>query len=1328
MKRTFSFMRILASIVMSAVALVAIADEYIDPQSKVVYTYEPGSGTAMVKAGYEEIIYRGEDYELDTAVHSGSPDAVGEVAILDRFTIGTEEYVVTSIGELAFSVNRNITSVSIPETVNEIQYEAFSYCTSLIAVQLPEGLTKIAQALFYGCNKLTSVVIPSTVNRIELGAFSGCSSLASLNLPAGIVYVGKDAFYGTPWYSTMYDEAPDGPFYIGSLLLGYKGDKPTGELVIKDGTTCIGNGAFHNCQDLTSVTIPRSVVSVDNNAFQNCSRLTAVHIIDLAAWCGIEFKDEGLSRSSNPLFYAHHLYLDEKEVTDLVIPEGVTSIGSYAFDNCSALTNVTIPDGVTSIGTCAFRKCGSLASVTIPPSVATVESHAFLWCFELKAVHISDLTAWGRISFHDNVSNPLYYGAHLYPTAQSYFYYYKGDKIPLILNKNKVCVSIPTECNLARERIFSNVQPLDTIRDEEFETRVISRSDYEKLTLMDFWKEDSKSVILTSCYYTENYEEVFSTPYLDVRLKKEQDIDLLSSYAERYGLRIVKQNSFMPLWYILSVTLDSKKSPLECANELFESGDFAASEPDLASNIFSQMDYHPLVEEGKHWTYDNYLPVRPAEYNHYYSYDLKGDTLIAGKNCLKMYSDNRYNDGAVRYEAALYEENKKVFCFFPEKEEAVLLYDFDCEMGDTLNVYEMQMVVTDIQAVMPGDIVILKYVLQPVWDEPADYGEVFWIEGVGATMDFFSMVPVPGNYNSLHACELNGEKLYQQAQQDLTEKGYHRMAIEGKRWNYIRFYLDENGEHREPYSYVVKGDTIIGRTTYKKLWYQDATKERLECLLYEEGRTVYKITDPGININGQPVLTVFFDFGRNDFGRVFTWEAEMGARNTNWMVYGVDTIEVKNRQFRRYTCLQKYSEEGESLTTIDYHDESVWRDIWVEGVGSASSGIKDQFPPAEPSIRLPGVYTYFVSCEENGECIFTADDFNIQSGEESPYRPFIEEGKVWKVGDYSGNPVRRVEYFYFDGDTIIDGKNCKQMMCQRYVSPEHPDYSVFSQFPSQSYMGAWYEEDKKVYKYDPTNKEFQLMYDFSLDANDTLWIKNASLPYIVGPRRTGGLKGFKGVYREVMQSYNENPFYNTTWLEGVGSIDGPILNVYYGEEAHAVFLMSCSVEDEVIYLNDEVVDGATPEIMDAQNRRIDFTHTIKTKPKAPAMRGLGDEEESLYGEYNELQLGINLDPLVDAYLVRITDETGNVVYEKAIDAAGIVGLNIDISAYEEGLYTITLENDQESFTGEFEARTTGLSPLLQEKPAETIYNLQGQRLNSLRKGLNIVNGRKVYVK
>ena len=162
------------------------------------------------------------------------------------------------------------------------------------------------------------------------------------------------------------------------------------------------------------------------------------------------------------------------------------------------------------------------------------------------------------------------------------YYYYQGQKIPLTLNENKVVISIPKEYDGTRERIRANVQILNTINDEAFEILVISREDFENLTSMDFWEEDSKSVILSSSYFTEENNEVCATPYLNVRLKKEQDIDLLTAYAEEYDLRIVKQDSFLPLWYILSLTPDSEKSPLECANELYETGNFAASTPDLA--------------------------------------------------------------------------------------------------------------------------------------------------------------------------------------------------------------------------------------------------------------------------------------------------------------------------------------------------------------------------------------------------------------------------------------------------------------------------------------------------------------------------------------------------------------------------------------------------------------------------------------------------------------------------------------------------------------------------------------------------------------------------
>jgi hypothetical protein len=353
----------------------------------------------------------------------------------------------------------------------------------------------------------------------------------------------------------------------------------------------------------------------------------------------------------------------------------------------------------------------------------------------------------------------------------------------------------------------------------------------------------------------------------------------------------------------------------------------------------------------------------------------------------------------------------------------------------------------------------------------------------------------------------------------------------------------------------------------------------------------------------------------------------------------------------------------------------------------------------------------------------------INKTPQTAYRPFVEEGKVWKVGTISGNPVQVVDYYYFDGDTIINGKTCKQMMCQRYVSP---DYSNEYWLPktSLSKVGAWYEENKKVYVCREGTQGMQMLYDFSLNANDTLILNDYQPDYIVGPKQTGGLNGFKGVYRDIMLCGQD--IYITTWLEGVGGIDGPLRNAY-PETADPMpeFLMSCTVGDEVIYLNDEYQDGTATAASNAPKQRLDFTHIKKTKPTAPRKRSA---EQPLYGEYNDQLLGINLDPLDEAYLVRIIGESGKAVYEKAINAGNIVALSIDISAYPQGRYTVTIENSLESFTGQFHAQTTGIIDAArlnnneQRIKNKLIYSLQGQRLSRLQKGLNIVNGRKVLVK
>lgn len=171
----------------------------------------------------------------------------------------------------------------------------------------------------------------------------------------------------------------------------------------------------------------------------------------------------------------------------------------------------------------------------------------------------------------------------IHAMGQTAYYYYQGNKVPLTLNESKVCVSIPKGDEKIGERFRSNVEVLQDVSDDAFGIFVVTQKDLEKLTSLDFWTEDSKTVILTSCYFTENKEEIFATPYLNVKLNREEDVDLLQQYAETFKFKIVRNMPSMPLWYILSVTPESGKNPVECANVLFESGVFAASVPDFAA-------------------------------------------------------------------------------------------------------------------------------------------------------------------------------------------------------------------------------------------------------------------------------------------------------------------------------------------------------------------------------------------------------------------------------------------------------------------------------------------------------------------------------------------------------------------------------------------------------------------------------------------------------------------------------------------------------------------------------------------------------------------------
>ncbi len=159
------------------------------------------------------------------------------------------------------------------------------------------------------------------------------------------------------------------------------------KIILPENLTSIEEAAFLYCSSLTSITIPNSVTSIEGWAFYECHNLTYVYISDIVAWCNINFHDNPLSYAKN---LSNNLYLNGKKITDLIIPNSVTSIGNLTFSGYSSLTSISIPNSVTSIGDLAFYYCSSLTSITIPNSVTSIGNQAFQDCSSLTSISIGN--------------------------------------------------------------------------------------------------------------------------------------------------------------------------------------------------------------------------------------------------------------------------------------------------------------------------------------------------------------------------------------------------------------------------------------------------------------------------------------------------------------------------------------------------------------------------------------------------------------------------------------------------------------------------------------------------------------------------------------------------------------------------------------------------------------------------------------------------------------------------------------------------------------------------------------------------------------------------
>jgi hypothetical protein len=313
---------------------------------------------------------------------------------------------VRHIGYSAFNGCLHLASVALPETVTSIGDRAFYQCGSLVSITLPESVTSIGDRAFYGCGSLESIMIPSATS-IGARVFSGCRNLTEITVASNNPYHSSEAGVLFDKNKTTLIQYPEGnvnnsysiPASVTTIgNSAFRWGIHLESITIPASVTSIGDGAFYECLYLKSIAIPASTTYVPEDAFRNCTSLTEITVASNNPACSSE---DGVLFNKNKTTLMQ--YPARKAGDSYTVPETVTFIAEYAFQNCGGLTSVHFSPSslLTGIGQRGFSGCSNLKSIVLPESVISIEESAFGWCSSLESIVIPEkITSIERYTFY----------------------------------------------------------------------------------------------------------------------------------------------------------------------------------------------------------------------------------------------------------------------------------------------------------------------------------------------------------------------------------------------------------------------------------------------------------------------------------------------------------------------------------------------------------------------------------------------------------------------------------------------------------------------------------------------------------------------------------------------------------------------------------------------------------------------------------------------------------------------------------------------------------------------------------------------------------------